>query len=116
MPKSIIEDAFVDYGSETFYKMKRLTDLVDEHLLEKYYRNYGVWVVQTPSLSVIDWGRYAFDTDEEMARFFAMHGHTIKPLLDTSLYEAAEVYSASLPKFPVKGSIVDMGDYIIVHL
>ena len=116
VPKSNIEDAFVDYGSETFYKMKRLTDLVDEHLLEKYYRNYGVWVVQTPSLSVIDWGRYAFDTDEEMARFFAMHGHTIKPLLDTSLYEGAEVYSASLPKFPVKGSIVDMGDYIIVHL
>ena len=37
--------------------MHRLTDFVDEHLLEKFYREYGVWVAQTPSLSVLDWGR-----------------------------------------------------------
>ncbi|MCM1568078.1 MAG: glucosyltransferase domain-containing protein [Roseburia sp.] len=115
VPQSIIQAAYVPYGSETFYKINNLTGLIDEHLLEKFYREYGVWVAQTPSLSVLDWARYAFDTDEEMARFFAMHGHTVKPLTDTSLYAKAEEYSLKLPDFPAKGSIVDRGDYIIVH-
>lgn len=115
IPKSIIEDAYVDYGSETFYKMNRITSFVDEHLLEKFYREYGVWVAQTPSLSVIDWGRYAFGDDKELVRFFALHGHELKALEDVSLYEGAEKYSLTLPSFPAQGSIVDMGEYIIVH-
>lgn len=115
IPKSIIEDAYVEYGSGTYHLMHRLTDFVDEHLLEKFYREYGVWVAQTPSLSVLDWGRYAFDNDEELIRFFTMHGHRFKPLLNTELYAPAEEYSLTLPSFPQEGSIVDMGDYIIVH-
>ena len=114
-PRGIVADAYVDYSSEEFYRMKRITDLVDEHLLDKFYRDYGVWVAQTPSLSVVSWGKYAFDTDEELIRFLRLHGHEFKPLLDTSLYEPAEQYALELPSFPVEGSIVDMGDYIIVH-
>jgi hypothetical protein len=114
-PKSLVEDAYVDYGSETFYQMKRLTDVVDEHLLEKFYRDYGVWVAQTPSLSVVSWGKYAFDNDEELVRFLSLHGHTFTPLLDSSLYPEAEQYALDLPSFPQEGSIVDVGDYIIVH-
>ena len=72
-------------------------------------------MAQTPSLSVLDWARYAFDTDEELVRFFAMHGISIQPLLDTKEYEKAEIYSLDLPSFPERGSIVDRGDYIIVH-
>lgn len=115
IPKSIIGDAYVDYGSETYFKMLRLTSLVDEHLLEKFNRDYGVWVAQTPSLSVLDWGRYAFDNDEELVRFFSMHGHELKPLLDEKEYGKAEEYSLKLPSFPEEGAIVDMGEYIIVH-
>lgn len=114
-PRGIVADAYVDYSSGEFYRMKRITDLVDEHLLDKFYRDYGVWVAQTPSLSVVSWGKYAFDTDEELIRFLRLHGHEFKPLLDTSLYESAEQYALELPSFPVEGSIVDMGDYIIVH-
>lgn len=114
-PESLVEDAYVKYGSETFYRMKRITDLVDEHLLEKFYRGYGVWVAQTPSLSVVSWGKYAFDTDEELVRFMAFHGHTVRPLTDSSYYEEAERYALDLPHFPKEGSIVDMGDYLIVH-
>lgn len=116
LPQGLVEDAYVPYNSETYYKMIRITDLVDEHLLEKFYRPYGVWVAQTPVLSVIDWARYAFGTDEEMVRFFAMHGYEIVPLRDTSLYPIAEEYALNMPKFPEKGSIVDMGDYIIVNM
>lgn len=115
IPQSINEAAYVPIGSETYYKMKRITDMVDEHLLEKFYRSNSVWVAQTPALSVIDWARYAFDNDEEMVRFFAMHGYEIVPLLDESLYPVAEQYSLDLPGFPQDDSIVDMGEYIIVH-
>lgn len=115
IPKSIIRDAYVDYGTETYYKMLRLTSLVDEHLLEKFNRDYGVWVAQTPSLSVLDWGRYAFDNDEELIRFFSMHGQELQAQQNTEVYGAAEEFSLGLPSFPREGAIVDMGEYIIVH-
>lgn len=115
IPESIIADAYVPIGSDIFFKMKRITDMVDEHLLEKFYRPNGVWVAQTPTLSVIDWGRYAFGSDRELVRFFEMHGYDIQPLSDISLYADAEEYSLNLPGFPEEGAIVDMGDYIIVH-
>lgn len=115
IPRGLVQDAYVPYHSETFYRMKRWTDPIDEHLLEKFYRDYGVWVAQTPALSVIEWGRYAFDTDEELIRFFRMHGHELEPYLLPENYAAAEIYSLELPRFPQEGSIVDMGDYIIVH-
>ena len=115
IPQELVQAAYVPYNSETFYRMRRWTDPVDEHLLEKFYRDYGVWVAQTPALSVIEWGRYAFDSDAELARFFHMHGHALRPYLLIENYEAAEIYSLELPKFPQEGSIVDMGDYIIVH-
>jgi len=114
VPKSILGDAYVEYNSKTFFAMKRITDLVDEHLLDKFYRDQGVWIAQTPALSVIDWGRNAFDSNAELVRFLAMHGHVI-PVSDPALYESAEVYAMSLPSFPKEGSIVDMGEYIIVH-
>lgn len=115
VPREIIADAYVSYGSETFYKLKRWTDPLDEHLLEKFYRSYGVWVAQTPELSVIEWGRNAFGDDSELARFFAMHGHELTPYTESENYHEIEVYSLGLPGFPREGSIVDRGDYIIVH-
>lgn len=114
-PESIVKDAYVAIGSEDFFKLKRVTDMVDEHLLEKFYRSHGVWVAQTPSLSVVSWGKYAFETDEELVRFMAHHGYEIKPLLDTTCYEAAEEYALDMPSFPQEGSIEDVGNYIIVH-
>ena len=115
IPGELIQDAYVEYNTETFYRMKRWTDPIDEHLLEKFYRDYGVWVAQTPSLSVIEWGRYAFGDDKELVRFLYMHGHNILPCEDSGKYGEAEAYSLGLPEFPAEGSIVDMGDYIIVH-
>lgn len=115
VPRAIIADAYVPYGTEVFFKLKRWTDPVDEHLLEKFYRSYGVWVAQTPELSVIEWGRNAFGDDSELVRFFAMHGYELKPCLETERYSELEVYSLELPCFPETGSIVDIGDCIVVH-
>ncbi len=115
VPESIIGDAYVKYGSDTYYKMLRLTELLDEHLLEKFQREYGVWVAQTPSLSVIEWGRTAFDTEEELIAFFAMHGYELKAYAGKTPNLEAEKEAVSLPHFPAEGSIVDKGDYILVH-
>lgn len=116
IPYSIVKDAYVSYGDRKYYKMKRLTDLIDPDLLDKYNRgSRGVWVAQTPSLSVIDWGRYAFDSDAELVKFFEMHGHQLVALEDISLYAGAEEESLDLPEYPQEGYIVDKGDYIIVH-
>ena len=114
-PRGIIGDAYVGYHTETFYQMKRLTDMVDEHLLDKFYREYGVWVAQTPALSVLDWGVNAFGNDAELVRFFAMHGYQFNANMDAERFEEAVQYSIDWPRFPQEGSIVDMGEYIIVH-
>ena len=116
IPYSIVKDAYVSYGDSRYYKMKRLTDLIDPDLLDKYNRgSKGVWVAQTPALSVIDWGRYAFDSDAELVKFFAMHGHSLVAEEDISMYAEAEEESKNLPEYPQDGYIVDKGEYIIVH-
>lgn len=116
IPYSIIQDAYVNYGTTTYLKMKRITDLIDPDLLDKYNRgSKGVWVAQTPALSVIDWGRYAFDSDAELVRFFEMHGHRLVACGDIDRYTEAEEESLNLPEYPQDGYIVDKGDYIIVH-
>lgn len=116
IPYSIVKDAYVSYGDSKYYKMKRLTDLIDPDLLDKYNRgSKGVWVAQTPALSVIDWGRYAFDSDAELVRFFEMHGHRLVACEDVDRYAEAEEESLNLPEYPQDGYIVDKGDYIIVH-
>lgn len=115
-PKSIIGDAYVEYGTETFFKMKRLTDPIDEHLLEKFYREYGVWVAQTPALSVYEWGVNAFGTDEELARFFAMHGLSVTANTNPEYFDEASAYFLNMPPFPEEGSVEDRGEYIIVRL
>ena len=116
IPYSIIQGAYVNYGTTTYLKMKRITDLIDPDLLDKYNRgSKGVWVAQTPALSVIDWGRYAFDSDAELVRFFEMHGHRLVVCGDIDRYTEAEEESLNLPEYPQDGYIVDKGDYIIVH-
>lgn len=114
-PVSIIQDAYVSYSSQEYKIMLLMTTWMDEHLLEKFYRSPGVWVVQQPTLSVIEWGKNAFDNNAELTKFFEMHGYHLVPNMDMELYETAEEYSLELPAFPREGSIVDMGEYIIVH-
>ena len=116
IPYSIVKDAYVSYGDRKYYKMKRLTDLIDPDLLDKYNRgSKGVWVAQTPALPVIEWGPYAFDPDAELVKFFVMHGHTLTACEDIDRYAEAEKASLELPEYPQDGYIVDKGDYIIVH-
>ncbi len=119
IPETITDAAYVDYGTPEYFKLLRLTTWLDEHLLEKFQREEGVLMAQQPQLSVIEWGRTAFGTDQELINFFRMHGYDLKGIEDQDMFagimEEAVEYSLALPRFPREGSIVDMGEYIIVH-
>jgi hypothetical protein len=115
IPHSITEDAYVSFSSKEYSFMRRMTEWFDEYLLGKYHRSQGMWVAQQPALSVIEWGKTAFDCNRELIKFFEMHGHCLVANRDMELYEMAIEYSLDWPSFPREGSIVDMGEYIIVH-
>lgn len=117
IPSGIVKDAYVPYGTPVFSRMNRLACIVDPHLLEKFYRDRGVWVAQAPTLSVIEWGRTAFDNNKELANFFGMHGDSFVPVMSMEEINAAQDYALreGLPRFPAQGSIVDAGEYIIVN-
>lgn len=117
IPPAIIQDAYVSYGSRTFYCMDAVSGIVDPHILEKFYRPQGVWVVQAPMLSVIEWGRTAFGNNKEIANFFELHGWFMVPCMDQETIEWAQQYAVDkeLPRFPQEGSILDMGDYVLVN-
>ncbi len=115
-PTGILRNTYVPYDSELFAKIDRAAALIDDTVLRNFYRAQGVWVAQTPALSVLDWGRYAFGDDKEMARFYEIHGQKLVPETDLAKYEEATSYAAQhMTHFPAKGSIADMGEYIIVN-
>lgn len=117
VPESLISDAYVEIGSKTFYRIKRLTDIIDPTLLEKFYKKNGVEVAQHPALSVIEWGRYAFGDSTELIKFFRMHGMEINYIkgIDYETMYGIEMDTADMPRFPQEGSVRDFGDYIVVH-
>ncbi len=114
IPMSIVQDAYVPIGSETFYKMNRITHMIDPHLLEKFYRRNNVWVVQTPALSLIGWGIDAFGGNQELMQFYKMHGHTFIGVNDYDTIHKAKMDYYNLPGWPKEGCIVETDEYIIV--
>lgn len=113
-PMEIIQDAYVPIGSPTFFKMKRITDLVDEHLLEKYYRGNHIWVAQTPSLSVIQWGMSAFESNAELIKFMKMHGHSFAAETDLEFIQRLAEENKEMPGWPQNGSIREEAEYILI--
>ncbi len=115
IPMGIVQDAYVPIGSEKFYKMNRITQLIDPHLLEKFYRRNNVWVVQTPALSLIGWGIDAFGGNQELIHFYNMHGHSFVGVNDYDTIHQAKMEYYNLPGWPKEGSIVETDEYIYVH-
>lgn len=115
-PEGILRNTYVEYDSALFDKIVKASKLIDDKVIENFYRAQGIWVAQTSALSVLDWGRYAFGDDKEMARFYEIHGQKLVPETDLSKYGEATAYAAEhMTHFPAEGSIVDMGEYIIVN-
>lgn len=114
-PMELIQDAYVPIGSETFFKMNRITQMIDPHLLEKYYRRNHIWVAQTPSLSVIGWGMSAFDGNQELIKFMEMHGHSFVGVEGEAYIREVALVHQDMPVWPAEGSIKEEEEYIVIN-
>lgn len=119
VPFWIAEDAYLEYGSAEYNRLRSVGDLIDPHLIEKYNADDGNGYVfaETPVNSTLRWGVTAFDgTASELGNFWRMLGYSFRIETDLRKIEEAEKISEEMPEFPQTGYIKECGDYIIVNL
>lgn len=118
-PDSIVQDARLPLDSEKFALVAKLADLLDVHLKEKYYHNGYYQFAEVPLYSVLSWGVISFEgTNQEMFRFWEMHGHSFLMETDAEKHREANAYAEEqdMPAWPREGSILEREEYIIVRL
>lgn len=117
VPYGITQEGYIPYWSKKYIVVSTFLNILDPDLLELYNTEYGYAYVQTPFLSIIDWGTVAFHhNDKELMKFMAMHGHDFTYAGNWEWYLEAEKAVKAMPAWPREGSIVDTGDYILVNL
>ena len=114
-PESLVSDVYVPEWSKKFKLVSWLVKAVDEDIFEKYYvEGKGYATAETPALSMINWGTFAYGMPgDELIKFWKMHGFTFKCDMEHR-QEAAELMQGG-PAWPEKGAIVEMENYIIVN-
>jgi hypothetical protein len=118
IPYEFIQDFYVPYDSWQYKLISKITDLVDEHLKEKYWQPQGYCFIGEANLPMIRWAFDAFDgTNGQMIRFLAMHGHTFTTLTDADRVEEITLESEqqALPRWPEEGSITMQDGYVLVN-
>lgn len=116
-PHQFVEDYYVDYGSKEYQWIVRLTDWIDPHLKEKYFTPYGYSFVGEAYYPFILWGLDAFDgTNGQMIRFLEMHGYSYETVTDAAVLEEAKQIGETMPEWPLEGSVVELEDYILIHM
>lgn len=115
-PHSLLTDFYIWYGAPRFRFIAAVMDTVDPYLKDKYSTPYGYSYIGEANNPFIQWALDAFDkTNREMHAFLRMHGHSFPLVTDSAVIDAAEKLGESMPEFPREGSIVNCGDYIVVH-
>lgn len=118
VPYGIAKDAYLEYGSEEYGWIRRIGDLIDPHLVEKYNAEdgHGYAFAETPVNSALRWGVTAFDgTASQLGNFMKMLGHDFEIEMDLQKIEEAEKLTDNMSHFPETGYIRDCGEYIIVN-
>ncbi len=119
VPYEISQDAYLSVDSKEFRVMKKITDVFDEHLLEKFYAENGRGYVfaQSPVDSTLWWGSMAFDrTARELQAFWKMHGYSFVIEKDLDTIQAAYELLDQIPGYPKEGYIYETEDNIIINL
>ncbi len=119
VPYGITKDAYLEYGSAEYGWIRRLGDMVDPHLVEKYNaeNGHGYDFAETPVNSTLRWGVTAFDgTAAQLGNFMKMLGHSFKIETDLLKIDEAQKITENMPEFPKTGYIKECEDYIIVNL
>lgn len=116
VPYEFMSDYYVGYGSWQYRAIARITDLVDEHLKEKYFQPQGYCFIGEAQYPFIQWAFDAFDgTSREMIAFLKMHGHEFTTIYDQEVLEEVREIGDTLPSWPEEGSISLQDGYILVH-
>ncbi len=116
VPHSLTTDFYVPYYSWQYRFITTFTDLVDPHLKDKYNSLYGYSFVGEVNNPFIQWAFDAFDgTNSQMIVFLQMHGYSLQTVTDRAALEEAWKTGETMPGYPMAGSVINQGDYIIVH-
>lgn len=118
VPYGIAKDAYLEYHSAEYGWIRRIGDLVDPHLVEKYNAEdgHGYVFAETPVNSALRWGATAFDgTAVQLGNFMHMLGHDFVIETDLQKIDDAEKITDDMSHFPEKGYIRDCGEYIIIN-
>lgn len=118
IPYEFIKDFYVPYDSWQYRLISKITDVVDEHLKEKYWQPEGYCFIGEANLPMIRWAFDAFDgTNREMIRFLSMHGYTLTTITDADKVEeiTLECEQEDLPRWPEEGAIFMKDGYVVVN-
>lgn len=115
-PIAFRERYYADFDSEAFARVAAVSGLVDEHLVEKYYADYGYSFAGEAENPFILWAMDAFDgTNREMLKFYEMHGYSFTTVSDENILEQARQLGEMMPEWPAKGSVSLQEGYVLVH-
>lgn len=119
VPYEIAKDAYLPFYSAKYQTMKKIADVVDPHLLEKYNAEDGRGYVfaETPVASTFRWGVTAFDgTPRELQAFWNMHGYSFPIEMDLEKIDWAYDVLDQIPPYPHAGYIYENEENIIIHV
>lgn len=115
-PIALQEKYYVGFHSKEFARIAAVTDLVDVHLKEKYYTDYGYSFVGEAENPFILWAIDAFDgTNRQMLKFYGMHGYSFTGVYEEAVLEQAGQIGDTMPSWPAEGSIALQDGYVLVH-
>ncbi len=94
---------------------------IEARVAEKIYAAMGEeyvrpWLTETLQNSVITWAISALDgAGGQLRILLSWEGYDF-PAYTQAQYQEAETRAAGLPAYPAEGSILDCGEYILVHM
>lgn len=118
VPYEIAKGAYLEFDSVEYGWIRRIGDMVDPHLVEKYNAEdgHGYAFAETPVNSTLRWAATAFDgTAVQLGNFVKMLGHDLVIETDLQNIDAADAIADDMFHFPEEGYIRDCGEYIIVN-
>jgi hypothetical protein len=117
IPQGLIQTAYSPHWSKRTKIAKFfIVGFFGEDVWDDYETPNGYAIAETPFLSVIEWGSYAFKRlDNELAKFCNMHGITMTADDNPEHYQLARLNKADSPSWPQDGSIIEQEDHIIVN-
>ena len=113
---SLYEHTYITNDSKVYHLARQWSEALDITILpEKEYR-YVQKIPEDIISSYITWGAIAFgEPNTELYKFLDYHGINFLKQGTPEMFEEAKQFAQDMPQWPLAGSIVDVGEYIIVN-